>query len=162
VNIRKISLRRRMSRGQSLVEMALILPILLGLSGGAVDFSRAYQAWLSIESASRNAAEQIATGNWDSTTAPAEARRIVCEETQNVPGFVRGTGPNPIDTCTSPVTTVTVTTSTASPGSTKNPIATAHVTVTLQFQTLVPWPLLPRGATTMSSDRTYTIIRGRS
>jgi Flp pilus assembly protein TadG len=145
------------------VEFALILPILLGLSGGAVDFSRLYQAWITVESATRNAAEQIATGNFDSTTAPAEARRIVCLETQNVPGFVPGIGPNPIQNCTSPVvTTATVTSSTSSPGTTKNPIATAHIVVTLQFKTLVPWPLLPNGAMTLSADRTFTIIRGRS
>jgi len=46
----------RQSRGQSLVEFAMVLPILLMLVGGAVDLGRAYAATISLEGAAREGA----------------------------------------------------------------------------------------------------------
>src|SRR5438093_4576431 len=135
--------RRRTARGQSLVEMALILPFMLALAGGAADLARVYQAWMTIESATRNAAEYAAGQSADATAASTDARRIVCLESQNLPGFVAGTGANPIENCTSPSVATTFTKSTTSPGATtKYPMGTARVVVTLDFKTLVPWPML--------------------
>jgi len=164
VNLLKLGRRRRGSRrGQSLVEMALILPFLLAFAGGAADFARAYQAWLTVESASRDAAEFVATNSADAAAATTDARRIVCLEAQSVPGFVPGTGPTPLETCTAPSVTATLSTSTTAVGaSTKNPIGTGHVTVSLSFQTLFPYPFLPQGSVTLSADRTYSIVRGRN
>ena len=154
--------QRGSARGQSLVEMALILPFLLAFAGGAADFARAYQAWLTVESASRNAAEYVANNSADASAATTDAKRIVCLEAQNVPGFVPGTGPKPLETCSAPaVTTSFSTSSTAVGASTRNPIGTAHVTVSLSFQTLFPYPFLPHGAVTLKADRTYAIVRGR-
>ena len=145
--------------------MALILPFLLAFAGGATDFARAYQAWMTIESATRNAAEYIATNSADATTALADAKQNVCLETQNVPGFQKGPGSgiNAIKACTSPVTTVPSfvisTTQTGASGS--NPIATAHVRVTLPFNTLFPYPFVPHGGWILNSDSTYAVVRGR-
>jgi Flp pilus assembly protein TadG len=153
---------RRTSRGQSLVEMALLLPILLGLAGGATDLARAYSAWLTVESATRNAAEYVATKSCAdaacaSNTASADAKKVVCTEAQNVPGYVAGS-----PSCTSPVVTATVTSSPGALGATAaNPIVTAQVSTSLAFHTLVPWPLVPNGTLNLSSNRSYSVIYGR-
>jgi Flp pilus assembly protein TadG len=47
---------RRATRGQSLVEFALIIPILLLLLMGILDFSRAISAYNSVSNAARSAA----------------------------------------------------------------------------------------------------------
>jgi Flp pilus assembly protein TadG len=157
--------------------MALLLPILLGLAGGATDLARAYQVWVAVESATRNAAEYVATSSCTpaATTCPnasTDAQRVVCTESQKLSGFVPGTGPNPVESCTAPSVTATWATcngSSAVPGnsnycpggSVKYPIRTAVVTVQLQFHTLVPWPLLPNNGITISSSRRYSIVAGR-
>jgi Flp pilus assembly protein TadG len=52
---------RRSRDGQSLVEFALILPVLLALTGMAIDTSRVYFQWLDLESATRDAAQYVAS-----------------------------------------------------------------------------------------------------
>lgn len=146
-------------RGQSLVELALILPFLLAFAGGATDLSRAYQAWLTIDSAVRNAAEYVATNSVDATTGATDARRIVCLESTNVPGFTAGTVTPVNETCTGPaVTLVTFSLVTVAAG---DPMGTAHVRATLVFDTLFPYPLLPSNGWTLSADSTYSVLRGR-
>jgi len=143
--------------------MALILPFLLAFAGGATDMARAYQAWLTIESAARNAAEYVATTSADSTAALTDAKHVVCTESQTAPGFTKGSPPNAIINCTSPVTTVPsfAISTTQTGASTANPIATAHVRVTLPFNTLFPYPFVPHGGWTLTTDATYQIVRGR-
>jgi Flp pilus assembly protein TadG len=144
------------------VELAIILPILLAMAGGAVDLARAYQAWLTLESATRNAAEYLATMPTITTQAQADAaaEEVVCRETDTIPGWIQGSGGNP---CDAPdVSVPTFTTSTTATGATfTNPIATAQVVTSVEFQTLVPWPLLPHDAVTLSADRTYSIVRNK-
>ena len=149
-------------RGQALVEMALIVPFLLAFAGGATDMARAYAAWTTLESATRNAAEYAAANSTDLADATNDARRIVCEETQDVPGFVPGAG-GVIDTCTSPTTFVAVyTVSAVQVGATsQNPIATVHIRCRLNFSTLMPYPFLPENTWTMTTESTYQVIRGR-
>lgn len=143
--------------------MALILPFLLAFAGGATDLARAYQAWLTIESAARNAAEFIATNSADATVALTDARRVVCQESQQLSGFTPGSPPNPIDNCTSPATTLPsfVISTTQTGASTSNPIVTAHVRVTFPFNTLFPYPFVPHDGWTLTSDATYAVVKGR-
>jgi Flp pilus assembly protein TadG len=147
--------------------MALILPFLLAFAGGATDLARAYQAWLTIESAARNAAEYVATNPADTTQglALADAGVVVCQESQDAPGFTPGTGPNAIKNCTSPTTSVpTFSVITGPPqtgATTGNPIATVYVRVTLPFNTLFPYPFLPYGGWTLSADAHYAVVRNR-
>jgi Flp pilus assembly protein TadG len=153
--------KRASLKGQSLVEMALILPVLLAVAGGATDLSRAYAAWTSLESATRNAAEYVATNSPDAATAITDAKRVVCAETQGLPGYVTGS-----PYCTSPSVTVTWSScdnsgGTCPGGTVQNPIRTARVVTSLQFQTLVPWPLIPRTGFNLSADRRYSIAFGR-
>lgn len=153
---------RLASRGQSVVEFALILPILLTLVGAAVDVSRVYGAWIALEGATRDAAEQVATDTTvtSQSSAATRAQVIVCSEMVNVPGFTAPAG-NPT-ACTSPSLTVTWSSSTASPGTTKNPAVTVSVISSLPFRTLFGYPLFTQnGAWTVSSNHTYTILQGR-
>jgi Flp pilus assembly protein TadG len=153
--------RSRLVKGQSLVEMAIILPLLLAMAGGAADLARAYQAWTTIESATRNAAEFVATNSPDAATATTDAKRVVCAEAQGLPGYVPGS-----PYCTAPSVTVTWSScdnsgGTCPGGTVGNPIRTARVVTSLQFQMLVPWPLLPRGGFNLTADRRYSIAFGR-
>jgi hypothetical protein len=151
--------------------MALILPFLLAFAGGATDLARAYQAWLTIESATRNAAEYVATNSVDATTALTDAKQTVCLETQNVPGFRKGpgTGIAAIKACTSPSTlpapadfVVIYTNNNLNNGaSAANPIWKVHVRVTLAFNTLFPYPFVPHGGWVLTTDSTYAVVRGR-
>lgn len=88
----------RWRRGQSLVEFALVLPMLLVLLLGIADFGRVFHAGIVMESAARNAAEVAAqeylqirrapdpatSGDFDRIRAQAEA--AVCEEGKLLPG----------------------------------------------------------------------------
>jgi Flp pilus assembly protein TadG len=154
------------ARGQSLTEFALILPLLLTFVGATIDFARLYQGWITLEGATRDAAEFAATYSPDAATAQSDARRVVCNQTRNLPGFQRGAGvpPASIDACTSPTVTVTsFSVSTTAPGATDRfPLGSATVRATVPFQTLFPYPFLAQGTWTLSSTQSYSIIQGRS
>jgi Flp pilus assembly protein TadG len=145
--------------------MALILPFLLAFAGGATDLARAYQAWLTIESAARNAAEFVATNPADTTAALAlvDARHVVCQESQPAPGFTPGSPPNAIQNCLSPTVTVPsfAVSTTQTGASAANPIATVHIRVTLPFNTLFPYPFVPHGGWTLTSNASYAVVRNR-
>jgi Flp pilus assembly protein TadG len=143
--------------------MALILPFLLAFAGGATDLARAYQAWMTIESAARNAAEYAATTSANAATALTDARHVVCQESQPAPGFTPGLPPNAIKNCVSPVVTVPsfAISTTQTGASTAYPISTAHVRVRLPFNTLFPYPFVPHGGWTLTSDATYAVTRNR-
>ncbi|MEA3338815.1 MAG: TadE family protein, partial [Chloroflexota bacterium] len=49
-------------KGQGIVEFALVLPILLLLLFGIIEFGRIFQAWLTIENAARQAARFAVSG----------------------------------------------------------------------------------------------------
>ncbi len=156
---------RRTSRGQALTEVALILPVMFTLFGAAIDFARLYNSWINLESATRDAAEYVATcvngsallircdGVGASTTALAQAKRVVCTELGKAA------------TCTDPA--VTVPTYTQDPnfaagGSVNSPVTTVAVRASTTFRTIFPYPLLTNnGQRTLIAVRQYTIIQGR-
>lgn len=138
--------------------MALLLPFLLALMGGAIDLARAYQAQVTLQSATRNAAEFVASTS-DELTAEADARRVLCLEMRQAPGFQTGAGGD--EECVSPSVSVTFTLSETDPGATEeNPIGTANVSASAGFATVVPWPLLPHSFT-ISAESTFAVIQGR-
>jgi Flp pilus assembly protein TadG len=57
----KRSRRSSRGRGQSLAEFGLVLPLMLAFLGLTIDFARVFQAWITVESATRDAAELAAT-----------------------------------------------------------------------------------------------------
>jgi Flp pilus assembly protein TadG len=159
---------RPRTRGQSLVEFALILPIMLTLFGACIDIARVYGAWVTVEAAARDAAEQVASDAAITTNSAAttRAKQIVCTETSGLAGFVAPVG-NPT-ACTAPTVVVacapvSCVPSTTAPGATSvNPIATVTVTVTFPFRTIFGYPLFTQaGAWTLSSNQSYAIAQGR-
>lgn len=115
---------RRLSRdelGQSLVELALLLPVLVfGLIGGA-DLARAFAAQLAVQNAARAGAEAAAIGvATDAEVVDyARAELIVpgLDPTDAAVAVVHTTGPDRVS-----------------------------VTVTYTWTTLVAWPLVPNSA----------------
>lgn len=164
LGLSRLLTRRRRIAGQALVEFAIILPVLLTLFGAAVDMARLYGGWVTLQGATRDAAEQVASDTTVTTLAQAQTRaqQIVCTETTTLAGFVAPVG-NPT-ACTSPTVVVTAwnSSSTAPGGTTRNPIVSTSVTVTFPFRTLFAYPLLTHsGAWTLSSNQSYAISQGR-
>lgn len=62
--------RRQVTRGQTLVEFALTLPILLLLLFGIIEFGRLFQSWITIQNAARAAVRYAVTGRYDQTMFP--------------------------------------------------------------------------------------------
>ncbi len=153
--------RRRDSRGQALAEFALIFPILLGLVGAGIDFARAFEGSMTLQTAARNAAEAAAFSSTDLAQAQAKARAVVCTETQRLPGFTPGGGGD-VATCTDPSVTVTYTSSATAPGAnSRYPLVTVTVTTSLDFRLTVPWPLLPNGVWSLGTTQTFSVMQGR-
>ena len=151
----------RSSRGQALAEFALILPILLGLVGAGIDFARAFEGSMTLQTAARNSAEAAAFESTTLAEAQAKARAVVCTETQRLPGFQPGIGGD-VATCTSPSVTVTYSMSATAPGANvKYPLVTVSVATSLDFGLIVPWPLLPNGAWTLGTTQSFSIMQGR-
>jgi Flp pilus assembly protein TadG len=160
-HLRHTNRSQRASRGQAMAEFALILPILLGLVGGAVDFARAYEGQMTLQTAARNAAEAAAYSAADAGAAETKARTVVCTETQRLPGFQPGIGGD-VATCTHPSVMVTYTSDPDAPGANvKYPLVTVTVTTSLDFDLTVPWPLLPNGAWTLGTTESFAIMQGR-
>lgn len=137
---------RRTEGGQSLLEFALILPLLLFALVGAADLARAFAVQLAVQNAARAGAESYAV-NFTPTFAAAIARAD--DELSRTPG---------ID-----ATQATVTMSTAqvdgltacvAPPTVATP---CYVTSRVQytFHTIVAWPLVPNVA---NFDRS-TLVR---
>ncbi|RLC54637.1 MAG: hypothetical protein DRI80_19030, partial [Chloroflexota bacterium] len=61
----KTRLNQLRIRGQGMVEFALVLPVLLLLLFGLVEFGRIFHAWLTLEYAARQAARYAASGALD-------------------------------------------------------------------------------------------------
>ena len=130
--------------------------------GAAVDIARLYQGWITLEGATRDAAEYAATNDKTSSAASADAQRIVCGQAATLPGFAAPAGTP--TACTSPSVAVTsyALSTTAAGASTKYPIATVTVTSTLPFRTFFGYPLFTQnGAWNLTSTQTYSIIQGR-
>ena len=125
----KLVKRFRTSRGQSLVELALITPVLLLLLLGATDFGRVYFAHVSVTNAARNGADYAARGNQSAVDADG-IREAALWDTNELLGTSE----------TNPA--VTSVTGTDSQGT-----EYSEVTVSYQFSTLIPWPGLPSSVT---------------
>lgn len=97
---------RASSRGQSLVEFALVLPMLLVLLFGLADFGRVFQAGITVEAAARNAAEiaaqeyvQLLRNKPGGVLDPSDYNRLhtvaldaVCAEAEAIPQAVLPSG----------------------------------------------------------------------
>ncbi len=153
--------RKTHPRGQAIAEFALLLPMILGLVGAGIDFSRGFAASMTLESAARNAAEAAA---FDATTldeARGIARSVLCTEAQQLPGFVPGSGGD-VATCTNPTLSVTYVRDETAPGANQRyPLVTVTVAATIDFALAVPWPFIPHNTWTLGSTQSFEILQGR-
>ncbi len=157
---------RTRGRGQSLAEFALLLPLMLAFLGLALDFSRVFQAWITLESATRDAAESAATDATSSSEALTLAQERICLQSQTVPGFQLSSSPPPddVERCTTPnVSVVAFSRSTTAPGATTTyPIGTATIEARLPFSPLFAYPFITQnGQWTIVTRSTFSIVQGR-
>lgn len=110
------------------VEFALILPVLLTMVWGCVDYGRFYHSYYSVINAARTGAGHAAThtATSDDTAWQAEIREAVIDEMDRLAGFDESQ--------------VVVTATRDFSG---GPIPRLDVTVQYPFETVVDWPLLP-------------------
>ena len=170
---RRLLAHRHRFAGQSVVEFALLLPVLLALVGVTIDFARVYQAWTNLESATRDAAQYLASSNVDPIaldyTVPDatanisndnKAKSVLESETGST--FARSmtaTAVGPGGTCNAPtLTTVTGSrdTTVANGGSDGYPVQAARVLSCRPFRTLFAYPFVTTGgAWILQSDRSF-------
>lgn len=149
-----------------MAEFALILPVLLAIFGATLDFARLYQAWIALQSATRVATEYVAEEKTTIAAALVDAKRMICTEMQNQPGFQPSLllPPNNVNQCLQPTVLVTsFSRSTTAPGATaENPIGTATVQASMPFRMLFNYPILTESGTwTIGATESYSVVQGR-
>jgi Flp pilus assembly protein TadG len=134
------------SDGQSIVELALCLPLLVfGVVGGA-DLARAYALQIAVENGSRAGAEAYAIAVSNVRT-PGEAQQAAIDEINRTPTAAATTGMVQVTTTLADGTTSCISTSLAAP-------CYVNVRVQYDWHTIVAWPLIPNGGT---FDRTTSM-----
>ena len=142
----------RSDRAQSVVEVALLLPLLVFILLGGADLARAFALQLAVQNGARAGAEAAAIDNTPTKTA---ARLRALDEMGRTPAL------NPNNA------TVTVdfkladgaTDCTAGTVPTVAVPCYAIVRVQYTFRTVTPWPLIPN---TANFDRTTTMRMSKS
>jgi len=90
----------RGERGQDLIELALVLPVLLLILVGVVDLGRAFQSYLVITNAAREGARQAAQNAFDTNaireTALQETRNAGIADSAVVVSVVPGSSGSPV------------------------------------------------------------------
>lgn len=149
------------SAGQSVAELAMILPVLLTMTGAILDFARVFQAQNTLDSATRNAAESIATFSTTLASAQSSAATIICAEMVGSPGFVAATCGTAANSST-PKIVVELENAVNEPGYRSSfPIYRAKVVTTYPFRTFFPYPLLTQGGVwTLSATHEFKIAQG--
>ncbi len=139
------------ARGQSLVELALTLPLLVfGLVAGA-DLARAYALQLAVQNGARAGAEAAAVGKYPTQSQISSRTR---DEMNRTPGMDASSATvmvtlkqlDGLTDCFDPPT----------------PAIACYATVRVQytFHTLTPWPLVPNAATFDRQTTMRTITGG--
>jgi TadE-like protein len=163
------------ARGQSLVELALILPLLLIMALAVFDFARAFATAITIESAAREAADfgGLYPWHWDSADPAAipateqEMETRACTSASNLSDYAGDDPDSPpapgVVECTNPTVTYTLL---PDPANTPNCYdvprdqvpCRVEVTVTHEFEVIVPLRLR-FGDTVLGLPESVTIER---
>ena len=94
--------RRRRSRGQSLTEFALVLPVMLLLVTFGIDFGRVFLGWIALNNVAREAANFAAQNPlaWNTvnpdTSALTQYQTLVTNEAANINCQLSGTIASPV------------------------------------------------------------------
>lgn len=136
------------SRGQSLVEFALVVPLMALFFLAIADFARLYTTMMTVESAAREAADygSFSSAFWTAPeTTKGEMTHRACLASSNLPDYA-GTKDDAAATCTNPK--VTIPDPAPQPGGSPdctnpNNVRPCWVTVTLEyrFRLLAPFSI---------------------
>jgi hypothetical protein len=163
---------RRPIAGQSVVEFALIAPIMVVLLVAIVDFARVYTTMMSVESAAREAADfgtTLGAPRWDvALRSPTvqEMQRRACIAASNLPDYADPDG-DPVTGCSNPAFECEIVT-TGTPCDpwvadacelpTREPPCRIKVTLTYDFHLFLPLNFQIMGAS-IGLPNTVTIQR---
>ncbi|HZP96527.1 MAG TPA: TadE/TadG family type IV pilus assembly protein [Candidatus Limnocylindria bacterium] len=131
--------------GQSLVEVALLLPFMVYLLVGGADLARAYAVQLAVQNGARAGAEATVL---DFTPTVGEAQSYAIQEMSRTPGM---------NSASAVITMTKLQANGSQCPATPDPTTPCFVTVRVryQFRTIIPWPLIPN---TFNFDRS-TVMR---
>ncbi len=124
---------RQRRRGVTAVEFAIILPVLVTLVLGCIDFGRMAHSYIAVTNAARAGAGYGSTHTWTSATLgtwKANVRQAVVDEMNQLNGF------------DATKLSVTTTATTETGGQWR-----VQVDVSYPFQTVVNWPYVPSSLT---------------
>lgn len=173
--LRRFTRARQGVRGQSVVEFALVLPLMLILLMATIDFARVYTTMMSIESAAREAADYgttLGAGKWQSgtpmDTTVAEMQRRACVAASDLPDYADPDS-DPATGCTNPSFAYCMTASVGGPCGPVDPLdgcevptrtepCTVTVTLTHDFSLFAPLSIEFLGIT-VGFPSTITIQR---
>lgn len=135
----RVSEPRTLAGGQSVVEFALVLPIMLMLLLAVVDLGRIYTTMLSVESAAREAADFGAFGSqqWQPavrTHTEAEMEKRACVAASNLPDYA-----GPDTDCLNPSFSYTLNPDDRCDDPDRDPPCDVTVTLRYDFRLLVPF-----------------------
>jgi hypothetical protein len=142
---------RQGGTGQSLVEFALVLPLMLLLVVGIADFGRIYTSAVAVESAAREAADfgsfhasYWTTANLGTTVAEMERRACTAAAGSHLDGYAEPAGTVGHAHCTNPTFSYSL-----EPGGdscsdpTTEPPCVVHVRMDYDFNMILSFPPLP-------------------
>ena len=100
-------IRRESAKGQSLVEFALVVPLMVVFFVAVADLARLYTTMATIESAAREAADygSFDSSYWSGADPIDEMTHRACLASSNLPDYA-GTTDDMAATCTNPTVTV--------------------------------------------------------
>jgi Flp pilus assembly protein TadG len=149
----------RRSRGQALVEFAIVVPVLLGLAGASSDFARVYQQDISLSAAARDAAEYVATNRSQTITAANAGQAAADVLNAQLGGTFTAVSTL---TCDAPQVQVTYSSSSGATGATsKYPLGSAIVTACVPFQTLFRYPFVPDEGLVIRTSARFDVLQNR-
>jgi Flp pilus assembly protein TadG len=121
--------------GSSLVEFAMVLPLLLLLVLGAIDFGRAYYLSIEVANAARAGVQYGVRNSSDTagmqTAAESDAPDVPNMTATSAVGCECADGSNSMSPCSSPPTCV------------GNPVGFVEVTTNATYTPVIPWPGVP-------------------
>lgn len=126
----------RQEGGQSIIELALALPLLVFALLGGADMARAFALQIAVENGSRAGAESYAI---DSTPTSAEAQAAAVAEINRTPTANATAADVSVTKAQADGTTACV-----SPPTVATPCY-VYVRVRYAWSTIVAWPLVPNG-----------------
>ena len=141
----------RDERGQSIIELALTLPMLVFVMVGGADLARAYALQLAVQNGARAGAEAAAI---DFTPTSTEAIARARDEMARTPGMDAN-----LATVTATFKQADGVTACIDPPTVATPCY-ATVRVLYTFRTVTPWPLIPNVAN-FDRSTSMRMIRGQ-